>query len=330
MGSACGENGVGGPYAARVGDTEISEREFLRELRQFRDNERASEAFALGGGTGRVSAEISASWLNVLIQDALVAIEFDRRDLDLTEGELRQAEQLAVQQFGGEQVWGDFDQWFRDRVTTRLARIVKLQGEVGGDVSEEALRAEFERTKDDLEPRVCVSHILVDELETAEQLRAEIEAGASFEDLAKEHSTDPGSGAQGGDLGCHTRGAFVGPFDEAAWSLPPGQLSEPIQTQFGWHLVLVQSRGAPSFEDVQQEIAGRLQAASQQDFAEAMNELLAGLEIKVNPKYGSFDPEARTGGFVQPPAIPQVSEGPPPKDGTEAEPDSEPFPIPGG
>ena len=318
--SACNSNGIGGAYAAKVGSSEISEDEFLRELAQFRENAAAAEAFQLSGGEGAVSADIAASWLNVLVQDALVAMEFERRDLSLTEGETRNAEQLAVQQFGGEQVWDGFDQWFRTRVAERLARIIKLQESIGGEVSEAELRAEFERTRDDLERRVCVKHILVESQEQAAALKAEIDAGGSFAEIAQANSIDPGSGAQGGDLGCHPRGTFVGPFEDAAWSLPEAQLSEPVETQFGWHLILVESRGAPAFEDVREELAGRLQAESQQAFAETMNDLLAGLDVDVNPKYGSFDPSGASGGFVQVPPVPQVSDGPP---------SEEPIQVPG-
>ncbi len=85
---------------------------------------------------------------------------------------------------------------------------------------------------------VRASHLLVDSKEQAEQCREEILAGKSFAQVAKEVSKCP-SGSQGGDLGYFTRGRMVAPFENAAFSLPVGELSEPIQTQFGWHLITV-------------------------------------------------------------------------------------------
>lgn len=73
----------------------------------------------------------------------------------------------------------------------------------------------------------------------AEDLRQRILAGEDFATLAQQYSDDTGSGAQGGDLGWFGSGAMVAPFDEAAFSLPIGELSEPIKTEFGYHLIEV-------------------------------------------------------------------------------------------
>lgn len=85
---------------------------------------------------------------------------------------------------------------------------------------------------------VRASHLLVATEEEVNALRTEIEGGAAFEDVAARVSQCP-SGAKGGDLGFFSRGMMVPEFDAAAFTLPKGQLSEPIQTQFGWHLLLV-------------------------------------------------------------------------------------------
>lgn len=74
------------------------------------------------------------------------------------------------------------------------------------------------------------------------ELRAEILAGADFAEVAARESDDPGSSAQGGDLGTFTRGQMVPAFDEVAFSLPIGEISEPIATPFGYHLIQVQER----------------------------------------------------------------------------------------
>jgi parvulin-like peptidyl-prolyl isomerase len=75
-----------------------------------------------------------------------------------------------------------------------------------------------------------------------EDLRQRILAGEDFADLAREYSDDPGSGMQGGDLGWVGRGAFVPEFEEAAFALPIGELSEPVRTDFGYHLIEVVER----------------------------------------------------------------------------------------
>ncbi len=79
-------------------------------------------------------------------------------------------------------------------------------------------------------------------LERAREVREEILSGVSFSELARIESADLGSARDGGNLGSFGRGQMVGPFEEAAFSLPIGEVSEPIQTQFGWHLIEVTSR----------------------------------------------------------------------------------------
>jgi len=86
--------------------------------------------------------------------------------------------------------------------------------------------------------QVRASHILVDDEATAKELKSKIESGASFEALAKEHSTCPSS-QKGGDLGWFGKGQMVKPFEDAAFATAEGKISAPIKTQFGYHLIKV-------------------------------------------------------------------------------------------
>lgn len=91
-------------------------------------------------------------------------------------------------------------------------------------------------------PRAEASHILVPTEQMAKDLKAEIEGGADFAALARKHSKCP-SGKGGGSLGEFGRGDMVPEFDRVVFSdLPIGQVSEPVKTQFGWHLLKVQKR----------------------------------------------------------------------------------------
>lgn len=85
---------------------------------------------------------------------------------------------------------------------------------------------------------VKASHILVYSKAEADAIKAKIDKGASFEDLAKRYSKCP-SGENGGDLGYFGRGQMVKEFEFAAFDLPIGQVSEPVRTEFGWHLIKV-------------------------------------------------------------------------------------------
>ena len=75
-----------------------------------------------------------------------------------------------------------------------------------------------------------------------EEIQQKLAAGADFGDLARTYSEDPGTAAQGGDLGCFAAGRLVPEFEEAAFDLRPGEVSEPVLTQYGYHLILLHEK----------------------------------------------------------------------------------------
>jgi parvulin-like peptidyl-prolyl isomerase len=103
----------------------------------------------------------------------------------------------------------------------------------------------------------CARHILVETEEDAKTVQADLASGISFEDEAKAKSIDPGSGANGGDLGCFPEGAMIPVFEEAAFNAPLNKVTEPIQSEFGYHLILPYERKeaiTPTLEEVTSEV----------------------------------------------------------------------------
>jgi len=142
--------------------------------------------------------------------------------------------------------------------------------------SEDAARAFYNGHKEDFE-EVTAKHILVrfqgsqaplrlgqkeltdaEALQKAKELRAKITGGAKFEDVAKSDSDDTGSGANGGDLGSFSKGRMVPEFEKAAFSQPIGEVGEPVRSQFGYHIILVEKRESKPFEQAKAEIEQRL------------------------------------------------------------------------
>ncbi|HEY9040320.1 MAG TPA: peptidylprolyl isomerase [Roseovarius sp.] len=104
------------------------------------------------------------------------------------------------------------------------------------------------------------AHILVETEEEAAKLVEEARGGADFGDLAKEHSTGP-SGPSGGDLGWFSDGMMVQPFQDAVSQMEPGSVSDPVQTQFGWHVIKLdetREKDAPTLDEVRAEIEDAL------------------------------------------------------------------------
>ena len=138
--------------------------------------------------------------------------------------------------------------------------------------------------------RVRASHILLQFDRTrqesrdsavalAEDLKGRIAAGESFADLARSYSTDQGSAATGGDLGFFDRQTMVAPFSDAAFSLEPGMVSEPVLTDFGVHLIRVSDRQLMAFDSVQDAYAN---AVKNRRVAEAVQVFMNDLEEEAN------------------------------------------------
>lgn len=157
------------------------------------------------------------------------------------------------------------------------------------EIDEAELRAYYEDRKGDLGSAELrqARHILIqhddDEeaaAERAEELREQIENGADFESLAREHSEDPGSARDGGELGYLRPGDVAEPFAEALFALEPEEVSEPVRTDFGYHLIRlddIREGGTPEFETVRDELRQELQEQyAEQDLfeqAETLDEL---------------------------------------------------------
>lgn len=159
---------------------------------------------------------------------------------------------------------------------------IALQQAVEGAVTDEALQAAYDARFKDAAPQTeyHAAHILVDSEEKANELKAQLEGGASFADLAKANSTDPGSGANGGDLGWFGLGMMVKPFEEAVVAAPVGKVVGPVKTDFGWHLILVsETRVAaqPTLDDLREELASEIQ---QKAIEAKVGELTAAAKIE--------------------------------------------------
>ena len=139
-----------------------------------------------------------------------------------------------------------------------------LEAVVLSAVTDEALQAAYEARFKDAAPQTeyNAAHILVADEAKAKELLAELEAGADFAELAKVHSTDTGSGAAGGDLGWFGLGMMVKPFEEAVVAAEVGKVAGPVQSDFGFHLILVKETriaAQPTLDDIRDELATEIE-----------------------------------------------------------------------
>ena len=141
---------------------------------------------------------------------------------------------------------------------------VALQAVVGAAVTDATLQATYDARFKDAAPQTeyNAAHILVEDEEKAKSLKAELDGGADFAELAKANSTDTGSGANGGDLGWFGLGAMVKPFEDAVVAAEAGKVTAPVKSDFGWHLILVKETRiatAPPLDDLRDELAAEIE-----------------------------------------------------------------------
>jgi peptidyl-prolyl cis-trans isomerase C len=166
----------------------------------------------------------------------------------------------------------------------RALRRAYFADAIAAQVTEEAVRKEYDAFVAQFKPQeeIHARHILVETKEEADAIEAELKAGGDFAAIAQEKSIDPGSGANGGDLGFFGKGMMVPEFETAAFALAnPGDVSEPVQSQFGWHIIKLEEKRQsqpPTFEQIapqaQQQVLMRA-------FNQKVEELMSGVTIDV-------------------------------------------------
>ncbi|MBZ8133012.1 peptidylprolyl isomerase [Afifella sp. IM 167] len=170
-----------------------------------------------------------------------------------------------------------------DFLKTRALRNEYVEKEIVGAVTDEQVKAEYEKQIAGFKPEeeVHARHILVTTKEEADAIIKQLDEGADFAELAKEKSTGP-SGPQGGDLGWFVKGRMVPEFDQAVFAMQPGDVSkEPVKTEFGWHVIKVEERrmsSPPPLEDISEQLRGVL---VRQKFNEVMTTLRDATPIEV-------------------------------------------------
>lgn len=171
---------------------------------------------------------------------------------------------------------------YEDRVIERRY----FSREIDERMSDEALQAAYDDYKSEREEQkeVHARHILVDSQDAAADIIAELQDGADFAELAEEHSTGPSS-VKGGDLGFIGPGDTVGPFQQAAFELEAGEITqEPVQTDYGWHVIKVEEvrpAEVESFEAVEPQLRNQV---TEEIVAQIVEDVRDGAEIeRVDP-----------------------------------------------
>src|SRR5262249_44541302 len=178
----------------------------------------------------------------------------------------------------------DMDQrlaYFRNKILMERM-LTKVGTEAATD---EAMHKLYDDTAKTIQPEdeVHARHILLETEDQAKKAYDRVKGGEDFAKVAKELSKDPGS-SDGGDLGWFTKDRMVKEFADAAFAMKPGEISPPVKSQFGWHVIKVEDRRTkpvPTFDQVKPQIANYLTRKSQQDLI---------LKLSAEPKLDKPEP----------------------------------------
>jgi parvulin-like peptidyl-prolyl isomerase len=261
------------PVVLTVGKEKITKSEFERLFEEVSRSMPAEQRGALQGPQGRRQLAEQLAELKVMAQEA-------------------RAQKVDQQPEVKSQIAMRVDQLLASTYYQQLGTNLK--------VDDAAMKSYYDEHKGEYE-QVTARHILIrfkgspaplregqpersddEALAKAKEVRAAIAAGGDFAENAKKDSDDTGSGSNGGTLGSFGHGSMVKPFEDAAFDLKVGELSEPVKTQFGYHIIQVQEHTNKSFDDARTEIEGKLRPEMAQ---KAIEEIKGKTEITFDKDY---------------------------------------------
>ncbi|NLE21936.1 MAG: hypothetical protein GX624_04040 [Actinobacteria bacterium] len=254
--------------------------------------------------------QLKASIVNYLVQNEIIKEKAAEMDVKVTDEAFDERMKQIVEQVGGQK---KLDKLLEQQSVTQAQLEQQLRAQMLQDavqqkvyediaVSEADLKKYFEdpdnASQFKVEESVDARHILVKTKAEAEKVRDLLEADSSdanWKKVAKEYSTDTGSKDNGGDLGNFPRGRMVPPFEEAAFSLEAGEISKPVKSQFGYHIIEVTKKtpgSTQTFEEARPTIEQQLKFQKQ---ATAWEEWLKKAKEEAGVVYApGFDPELLT------------------------------------
>ncbi|MEM1503073.1 peptidylprolyl isomerase [Domibacillus sp. 8LH] len=199
-----------------------------------------------------------------LIADKIVEKEATKEKVQVTDKEIQEELDATIESYGGEEAYksalessGMTEADMKEEIKVYLETVKLLEPRI--EITDEEIETYFNENKDTFatSEQVEASHILVDDEATAKEVTAKLADGEDFAALAKEYSTDTTSAENGGELGYFGTGEMTEEFEKAAFAMEIGEISEPVKTDYGYHIIKVTGKKeakAANLEDSKEEI----------------------------------------------------------------------------
>jgi len=269
---------------------------------------------------------MSRTVLQQMVQEMLIEQYAKNNNITVTDAEIDAKENAIKANFPT----GSWDEMLKTRglseadVRSALREQVILDKALAKDVTitPAQIKDYFNKNRSsfDKPEELTARHILVPNLALANQIEADLKAGQSFSDLAKKYSTDPGTKDKGGELGPFRQGQMVPAFDKYAFSAPIGQISPPVKSPFGYHIIQVESRKPGQKATLADATPQITETLRQQAEAPLIQPFLQGLQQKATIVVN--DPQLASV-FATPPPV----SGPPPAGSPAASSAASPAPA---
>jgi foldase protein PrsA len=208
--------------------------------------------------------QYGTSTLGYLIDNKIVELEADKENIKISDKEIDEEMKVYIDSYGGEKAFNSVLEQSgisQADIETDIVNYLKIKKllESKIDITDEEMKTYFEENKESYNEaeQVEASHILVADEATAKEVKEKLTAGEDFASLAKEYSTDTSNAESGGELGFFAKGEMATEFENAAFSMNIGDISEPIQTDFGYHIIKVTDKKEAKeavYEDHKEEI----------------------------------------------------------------------------
>ncbi len=212
--------------------------------------------------------QYGADALDVLITNKLIELEADKQKITVSDEEVEEELATLAESYGGETALEEAvvaTGMTMDDVRDDIINYIKTEKliEPRIEITDEELQTYFDENKDTFATaeQVQASHILVADEATANEVKSKLDAGEDFSELAKEYSTDTTTAESGGDLGYFSSGDMVAEFEEVAFALGVNEISAPVKTEYGYHIIKVvdhQEAKEANFEESKEEITDTL------------------------------------------------------------------------
>ena len=218
------------------------------------------------------------SIVQMMVQDKLISDDMKANKIEIADKDVNEAFLNSVKQFGGQE---QFDKMLDDynmdvekfKDTVRKDLMYQKHKEwftKENPVTDEEIKDYYEDNKDEFAKRDA-SHILVEDEKTAKEIKEKLDNGEDFAKLAKEYSKDSANAENGGNLGTFSKGQMVKEFEDAVFNLKEGEISNPVKTQFGYHIIKL-NKVADSVEDNKEAIKNALTDKKYADYIKELNE----------------------------------------------------------